>query len=165
MKLKSYTMLQRAPNPIKILWIVGSAFILATLFFLFVPWQQNAVGNGRVIAFSPTERQHTINSPITGRIKQWFIEEGQTVKKGDPIVEISDMDPELTKRLQMEKAAILTRITGSEQALKAAESNVNRQKALYEQGISSKRQYELAQIEKSKYLNELAQMNIDKLDI
>ena len=165
MKLKSYEMLRRAPNPLKILWVTGCAFMITFLFLLLVPWQQNAVGNGRVIAFSPTERKHTINAPITGRIKQWFVEEGQVVAKGDPIVEISDMDPELIRRLQVERTAIMQRITASEQALRASESNVNRQKSLYEQGISSKRQYELAQIEKSKYANELAQMNIDKVDI
>ena len=165
MTLKSYEMLGHLPRPWKILKTASLIFLVFILFLVLIPWQQNAVGYGRVIAFSPTERKHTIDSPINGRIKQWFVVEGQSVKKGDPLVEIADIDPELSQRLEMEKKAILMRQAASEQALKATESNLARQKILYEKGINSKRQYELAQIENTKYLKELAQANIDKLAI
>lgn len=36
---------------------------------------------------------------------------------------------------------------------------------MYEQGINSRRQYELAQIEYAKYQNDLAQANIDKVNV
>lgn len=129
------------------------------------PWQQFALGSGKVIAFSPTERLHTVNSPITGRIKKWYVDEGMVVKPGDPIVDITDNDPELLSRLIMEKEAILLRIKAAEQAIIAGKANLERQKKLYDSGINSKRQYELAQIEYAKYQNDLAQANIDKVNI
>ena len=165
MKVHAYEMLGKLPKPQKILRITLFFLILIVLFFALIPWQQFALGNGKVIAFSPTERLHTINSPISGRIKKWYVDEGAKVKPGDSIVDISDNDPELLARLELEKEAIYLRIEATKLAIEAGRSNLVRQKKLYEQGINSKRQYELAQIEYSKYQNELAQATIDKVNI
>lgn len=165
MKLHAYQMIGKLPNPRKIAKIIFLVLLILILFLSFTPWQQFALGSGKVIAFSPTERLHTVNSPINGRIKKWYVDEGMHVKKGDPIVDITDNDPELLKRLELEKKAILLRIEAAKQALMAGKANVNRQKTLYQQGINSKRQYELAQIEYAKYQNELAQANIDNINI
>lgn len=165
MKLHAYKMISKLPNPQKIAKIIFLALVILILFLSFTPWQQFALGSGKVIAFSPTERLHTVNSPINGRIKKWYVDEGQQIKPGDPIVDITDNDPELLHRLELEKKAILLRIEATEKALLAGKANLERQKNLYEQGINSKRQYELAQIEYSKYQNELAQANIDKVSI
>lgn len=85
-----------------------------TLFFfgiiiitLFLPWQQNIRGNGVLTAFAPEDRPQTIESTIAGRIEQWYIREGQFVKKGDTIVFLSEIkdayfDPEIIKRLTEE---------------------------------------------------------------
>lgn len=165
MKLHAYQMIGKLPNPRKIAKIIFLVLLILILFLSFTPWQQFALGDGKVIAFSPTERLHTVNSPIYGRIKKWYVDEGVRVKAGDPIVEITDNDPELLKRLELEKKAILLRIEAAQQSLVAGKANVDRQKNLYQQGINSKRQYELAQIEYAKYQNELAQANIDKVSI
>lgn len=165
MKLHAYHMISKLPNPKKIAKIIFVVLLLLILFLSFTPWQQFALGTGNVIAYSPTERLHTVNSPIYGRIKKWFVDEGAHIKVGDPIVEITDNDPQLLKRLELEREAVLLRIEAAKQALIAGKANVARQKELYEQGINSKRQYELAQIEYAKYQNELAQTNIDKVNI
>ncbi len=94
------------------LWIERSAKLLAVFLFLlpvfliFVPWQQNVPGVGRVVAYAPLERQQTVEAPIGGRVVRWWVQEGSTVIKGDPLVEISDIDPDLVTRLDQEKAAI-----------------------------------------------------------
>lgn len=165
MKLYAYQMIGKLPNPKKIAQVIFIVLGLIILFLGLTPWQQFALGQGKVIAFSPTERLHTVNAPINGRIKKWYVDEGSRVKSGSPIVEISDNDPQLLQRLELEKQAILLRIEAANQSLKAGKANVERQKNLYQQGINSKRQYELAQIEYAKYQNELAQANIDKVNI
>ncbi|STX81300.1 RND efflux membrane fusion protein [Legionella busanensis] len=147
------------------MWVTLAGLLPILLFLIFIPWQQFALGHGRVIAFSPTERQHTVNSPVTGRIKKWYVDEGMQVKSGDLIVDISDNDPALLSRLEMEKKALVLRIKAAEQALAASKHNLVRQKSLYTQGIVSKRQYELAQIEYANYQNELAKANIDKVNV
>lgn len=165
MKLHAYAMIGKLPKPQKIAKVIFIVMLIILLFLSFTPWQQFALGNGKVIAFSPTDRLHTINSPISGRIKKWYVDEGREVKLGDPIVDITDNDPELLARLELEKKALLLRIEGAEQAIIAGKANLERQNSLYQQGINSKRQYELAQIEYAKYQNELAQTKIDKVNI
>lgn len=165
MKLYAYSMIAKLPNPKKIAKIIFIIVLLSALFLGFTPWQQFALGNGKVIAFSPTERLHTVNAPIDGRIKKWYVDEGTKVKPGDPLVEIMDNDPELLKRLELEKKAIALRIDAAEQSIVAGKSNLERQKRLYQQGINSKRQYELAQIEYAKYQGDLAQAKINMVDI
>ncbi|MCC5792357.1 MAG: HlyD family efflux transporter periplasmic adaptor subunit [Legionellaceae bacterium] len=165
MKLYAYAMISKLPKPMKIAKIMFAVCIVMIAFFSFIPWQQFALGDGKVLAFSPTERLHNVHSPISGRIKKWYVDEGMHVKPGDPLVDITDNDPELLSRLELEKKAVLLRIDAAKQAIVAGDANVRRQKKLYEKGINSKRQYELAQIEYAKYQNELAQANIDKVNI
>ncbi len=165
MNLRSHKMIGKLPKPKKAAKVIALLFVTTLIILSITPWQQFALGKGKVIAFSPTDRLHVVNAPIGGRIKKWYVDEGMHVKRGDPIVDINDNDPELLSRLALEKKAILLKIASATQALAAGKSNVNRQQRLYNEGINSKRQYELAQIENAKYQNELAQANIDKLNI
>lgn len=84
-------------------WLVG----LCLLFFviLFLPWQQNIRGYGKITALSPGNRPQTIESTIAGRIQMWKIKEGQFVAKGDTIAIISEVkekyfDPDMLLRLR-----------------------------------------------------------------
>ncbi len=165
MKLYAYAMIAKLPKPQKIAKTIGVVMTVIILVLAVTPWQQFALGHGKVIAFSPTERLHMVNAPLNGRIQKWYVNEGTQVQPGDPIVTIHDNDPELMRRLGLEKEAVLSRIAAAENAIAAGQSNVDRQKRLYQEGINSKRQYELAQIEYAKYQNELAQTKIDLLNI
>ncbi len=73
---------------------------------LLLPWQQTARGTGRVIAYFPTERPQTVESPIYGRVANWGnnIVEGARVKKGDFILEIRDNDASRSQRLTEQMA-------------------------------------------------------------
>ncbi|HYO83670.1 MAG TPA: HlyD family efflux transporter periplasmic adaptor subunit, partial [Bryobacteraceae bacterium] len=59
---------------------------------------------------TPPERQQSIDAPVEGRIVRWHVAEGSRVKKGDPIVEIADIDPTLPARLRLERDAAVDRI-------------------------------------------------------
>ena len=69
----------------RIAWIL--LFLLAFLAIAlgFTPWQQSVSGTGRVIAFTPLERQQTISAPVDGRVVRWHAAEGTRVKRGDVI--------------------------------------------------------------------------------
>jgi multidrug resistance efflux pump len=74
------------------------------LFFMFLPWTQNVRADGRVTTLRPEQRPQTINATISGRIEQWYVTEGQAVKKGDTIVHLSEVkseyfDPALVERM------------------------------------------------------------------
>lgn len=86
------------------------AFLAHPLVMIFVPWQQNLLGRGRVVAYAPLERQQEIEAPIDGRVVQWWVQEGSVVSTGDPLVEISDVDPNLVDRLGEERAAVKAKL-------------------------------------------------------
>jgi multidrug resistance efflux pump len=70
---------------------------------MFLPWQQNINGKGKVTAFAPEDRPQNIPSIIAGRIEKWKVVEGQFVKKGDTLAIIGEVkekffDPQLLIR-------------------------------------------------------------------
>lgn len=82
---------------------------LLLIFLGFTPWQQNVRGIGRVVAYTPAERQQVISAPVDGRISRWLVREGSQVKQGEVIAELLDNDPLLLQRLQSEQQALLAR--------------------------------------------------------
>ncbi len=102
-----------APRAFRILARVLVALIIVVALALTItPWQQNVTGSGRVMAFSPEERQQNIEAPVDGRIARWHVVEGSSVKKGDPIVDLTDNDPAIIERLTQER----DQMTGTEVA-------------------------------------------------
>ncbi len=84
-------------------WLLGMGIIF--LIVLFLPWQQNIRGKGKVTALSPRNRPQTIETIIAGRIQKWKVSEGQFVEKGDTIAIISEVkekyfDPQFLVRLR-----------------------------------------------------------------
>ncbi|MEQ8520930.1 MAG: biotin/lipoyl-binding protein, partial [Vicingaceae bacterium] len=81
-------------------WTFGMLLII-----MFLPWTQNIRSKGNVTTLKPDQRPQTIHSIIAGRIEGWFVREGDFVKKGDTILEISEIkdeyfDPQLLKRTE-----------------------------------------------------------------
>jgi multidrug resistance efflux pump len=74
------------------------------------------------------------------------------VKQGDPLVNVSDIDPQIMDRLRDELSASQARLRSLESALAASKSNLERQRSLFEQGLSSKRAVELAEIEANRLM-------------
>ncbi len=70
------------------------AFAIIVIIILFLPWTQSISGNGSVTTLKPNQRPQTIQSQIPGRIEQWFVQEGDTVEKGDTILRISEVKSE-----------------------------------------------------------------------
>lgn len=128
------------------IWIlVGLVASLAIL-----PWQQTSFGTGRVVAWVPGDRSQSIDTPVDGRVAHWHVLEGARVNKGDRLVDVSDIDPKVLDRLRTELSAAEARARATDQALKSSQNNWVRQKELFEQGLSSRRVFELAEIELSR---------------
>lgn len=83
------------------------AFSFILLIILFLPWTQNISSKGNVTTLKPNQRPQTLQSQIPGRIEEWFVREGDFVKKGDTILRISEIksdyfDSRLTERTQQQ---------------------------------------------------------------
>ena len=103
----------------RFLWVF-SLFLSLSCFFL--PWTQNLAGKGYVTTLQPDSPQ-TMQSPIPGKIDQWFVREGD-LWKGDTLLKISEIkseyfDPALLMRTEQQLRA-------KEQAMTAYAQKVER---------------------------------------
>ena len=141
----------------KIKLLVKRLYIFLLLIFLFVafaPWTPVVRGIGQVIAFDPNDRLQYLESPIEGRISEWFVQEGSKVEKGDLIAKIVDIDPERTTRLEIKLTATKERLEALIKQKQRSKLHVDRMTKLYDKGIESKRSLELAEIDLFKTIQE-----------
>ena len=86
------------------------------------PWTQTVHGTGRALAFNPVQRPQYIVSPIEGRVKKWYVVEGDRVRAGQLLVDLVDNDPYILERLREQEMLALQRLT-------LADGRVNDQEA------------------------------------
>lgn len=106
------------------------AFACILFIVLFLPWTQNVTGLGNVTTLKPSQRPQTIQSPIPGKIEQWFVNEGDFVKKGDTILFISEVkneyfDPKLMERTQDQIDAKSRSVTSYEGKVKSLKNQID----------------------------------------
>jgi len=110
---------------------------LGPILLAVTPWQQNLAGSGRVIAYNPEERPQNVQAPIDGRIVKWHVVEGSTVKKGDPLVDLTDNDPEIMQRLAEERDSLARSISETERRLRAIEDRVGGLRSTQTTGVQA----------------------------
>ncbi|WP_452226295.1 HlyD family secretion protein [Lacinutrix cladophorae] len=104
-------------------------FAVFCFVILFFPWTQNISGQGQVTTLKPDQRPQTIQSPIPGKIEKWFVQEGDQVKKGDTILEISEVksdyfDPNLVTRTGNQINAKNASVTSYSEKVKALDRQI-----------------------------------------
>lgn len=158
----------KIPRVMRVVFIMMvTAFIILLAFLIFTPWVQTTYGRGVVTTLNPNERRQDINALVPGRIEEWYVRDGSTVKKGDPIVRIADIDPQLIERLQAERRQVELQLQAAQSALATAQIDERRMRELFEAGLSARRDYEQAQIR----INEMqgrvaaAQADLNRADI
>lgn len=148
-----------------IYFILSIFFPVFFIVLMFAPWQQVSVGKGKVIAYNPENRRQKIEAPVSGRIAKWFVQEGQRVKKGDILVKLEDIDPQIITRLRQKRASINLNIDAARQAYTISIKNQDRQRKLVAEGLSSERSFEKAQIETAKLKSQLSKIEAELADI
>ena len=68
--------------------LIAAAIITA---ILLIPWTQNITSSGSVLSLNPDSRPQSIETIIGGRVEKWFVQEGDSVKKGDTILFLSEI--------------------------------------------------------------------------
>jgi len=111
---------------LKYFWI----FLILIVIFLFLPWTQNIKSKGNVTTLDQTNRPQKINSPIPGKIKKWYVKEGDFIKKGDTILILSEikedyLDPNLINRTQNQLDAKKRSVDFYNQKIQATEMQIS----------------------------------------
>jgi multidrug resistance efflux pump len=116
-------------------WVAGlfAAFVAA----MFLPWQQNVQAAGELTALSPGDRPQVVPTVIGGRIAEWYVQEGQYVRKGAPIVRVAEvkdayLDPATLDRYGEQVAAKRGAIAAKREKVRA----LSAQMAALEQGLT-----------------------------
>ena len=83
--------------------------VLIFIIFLFLPWTQNIRSKGSVTTLLQDQRPQQVNTIIGGRVMKWYIKEGDYVKAGDTLVQLTEvkvdyLDPDLVQRTQEQLA-------------------------------------------------------------
>lgn len=104
--------------------------VVLTTCAMFLPWRQSVTGTGKIIVFSPMNRPQSIEAQIPGRLIEWFVRDGQIVKRGELIATLADLDSRFLgetqlKTLQLQREALVARRTASEVRIKALKDQVS----------------------------------------
>jgi multidrug efflux pump subunit AcrA (membrane-fusion protein) len=126
-------------------WLIALGSLLS-IGILFVPWQQTAQGGGQVTTLDAADRARNVSSLVGGRVAQFYVQDGDLVKEGDPIVRVVDVDPNYLDRLAGEKAQVEAQIAAMQQSRATAMIDVRRTGQLYSEGLAARREYEQSQI-------------------
>jgi multidrug efflux pump subunit AcrA (membrane-fusion protein) len=133
------------------LLIIILMFIIACMF---LPWIQTTKAMGTITTIKPEDRLQQIVAPVNGRIEKWYIQDGSRVRAGDKIVEIQDIDSQNIERINNEILATKERVSTAIIATELALKNYNRQKKLFKDGLTSRREMETANITYQKSLGD-----------
>ena len=132
------------------------SFALILVLFLVVPWQQFSRSYGKLVAFNPNDRIQDITAPVEGIVEEWLVQDGQFIKKGDPIVRVIDNDPQYLTRLETKRNAAIKEFEAAKAASDTGRLNYRRQAQLVKEGLSSPKEYEQAKIKYKKLIAEEA---------
>ncbi len=160
---KSFGLLKK--SKIKKLSLVLFLFLmLAVIIGLFLPWTQNIQAKGKVTTLLPSQRPQAIQSVISGRLEDWFVQEGDFVSAGDTIIHLSEVkseyfDPDLIARTNEQVEAKSQSIGSYDAKVKALE---NQYKAL-EQSLKLKMEQTRNKIQQGR--NKISADSIDLIAI
>lgn len=128
--------LVRRPRGVRTLAILlATILVLTPVALVFVPWQQNVAGSGRVVAYDPRDRVQSIESPINGRIQKWYVVEGSRVRKGERIVDLVDNDPDYVDRLKLQRETVISKLTTYESLVDLYAAQAKLTEAERDQGL------------------------------
>ncbi len=121
--------------------LVLLAFSIVAL--AWAPWQQTVSGTGRVVAYSPLERQQSVEAPISGRVVRWGegLYEGAELTAGQFILEIQDLDPNLQFRQQEQLAATRRELEANRIVVLAYEAQVAAFETARDQSVAAADEY------------------------
>ena len=120
-----------------------------------IPVETGTVTTGSIMAFYPStttleaEQEASVVAKVGGIVEKYFVEEGDTVTAGQPLVQLE------TDRLRLE-------LSRSEANLNKLKNDLNRTKAVYKKRLVSSEQYEKLKFE---YDSQVAEYELSKLEL
>ncbi|MEQ8791159.1 MAG: HlyD family efflux transporter periplasmic adaptor subunit [Pirellulaceae bacterium] len=128
----------------RLAWVLLVMIGVAIPAMLFAPWQQSVSGQGNVIAYAPNQRQQSVDAQISGIIADWDPEqiyEGARVSKGQVLMEINDVNPNMLQDLGVQRAATERELEANRTIVEAYSAQVDAFKTVREQSVAAADEY------------------------
>ncbi len=129
LKLSSYDSIYRIRKSSQVnKWVIGILFFL--ILILFLPWTQNIRSKGTVTTLYQDQRPQELNTIIPGKVKKWHVKEGDYVKVGDTIMQLSEikddyLDPQLLERTKEQLNSKQQSVEGYKSKVGTVEQQIN----------------------------------------
>jgi multidrug resistance efflux pump len=113
--------------------------VLAIAACLFVPWQQTARGTGRVVSYSPFEREQTVTSPVEGIVLEVRpdLREGTFVRQDEILLRIQPKAANLLEQLIRQKRDLEDKLLTATNKAEAYQDNVVAYEAARDAAVAS----------------------------
>ncbi len=177
-RLDSYkeTSLPKANRMLSI-WLILTLII--TLIIFFLPWTQNIKMKGKVTTLLPEHRPQNVNSTIAGKIKSWYVREGDFVSAGDTLahlmeVKVAYMDDQLVARTAQQMEAKSNAIGNYKNKANSLDNQINameRELILKQEQLENKleqidfkRQSMEAAIQQAEVDQQIARLQLNRTD-
>ena len=109
-------------------WLMG--ILTGLLLLLFIPWTQNIRATGALTTLRQEQRPQQLNTIIPGKVAKWHVKEGDYVKAGDTIMQLSEikddyLDPSLLARTKEQLTAKEMSVEGYKNKVGTAENQIS----------------------------------------
>ncbi len=123
-------------------WLLG--ILVGLLLLLFIPWTQNIRATGALTTLRQEQRPQQLNTIIPGKVAKWHVKEGDYVKAGDTIMQLSEikddyLDPSLLARTKEQLTAKEMSVEGYKNKVGTAENQIS--------ALTLGREYKISQLE------------------
>ncbi len=140
-------------------WLLGIASGL--LLLLFIPWTQNIRSAGTVTTLYQEQRPQQVNSIIPGKVVKWYVKEGDFVKAGDTIIQLTEIkddyfDPQLLSRTKEQMEAKELSIENYRQKAVTADNQVS--------ALQLAREYKISQLQ-NKLVQQRMKVQADSMEM
>ena len=159
-KILSFEYIYRIRKKSKVkYWLFG--ILAGLLLLLFIPWTQNIVASGNITTLRQEQRPQQLNTIIPGKVAKWHVKEGDYVKAGDTIVQLSEikddyLDPNLLNRTREQLTAKELSVEGYKSKAGAADVQIT--------ALSLGKELKISQIE-NKFRQQRMKVQSDSMEM
>jgi len=120
---------------VKRIWTITTIIVIILIAMFFLPWQQTVRGEGKIVAYDPTQRDYTITASFSGVIEKFHVQENQFIKQGTPLFSMVDFDKKYVHKLKKIATSLQQQLDNTKDEIKNLKDKKNNGSTFLTEGI------------------------------